>query len=95
MIDLGVEIMADFEIEDFENDEGFISLTKIMGCKIKDIDGFIDDPFDNGVLVLRISKIYFEDGRSVFMEGEHDVVYIPSDDKIPELSEDFFEKLND
>lgn len=78
---------------DFENNELFVSLSKMMGCKIKDIYGYVDDPFDNGALVFQICSIKFENGKSVSVEGENDIAYLPANDEIRELSEEVFKIL--
>lgn len=76
-------------------DETYLSLSKLMVSKIKDIVGFLYDPFDNENVIFKLSKVIFENGKSVFIQGEHDIAYIPPDDRIPELSEAVFEKYKE
>ncbi len=69
-----------------EKNTTFFSLTKLVGKKIADITGYPSDPF-GGSPVFKLFQIIFEDGTSVFTEGEHDVPYI-SDNEIHNLDEE-------
>ncbi len=54
-----------------------VAIEDVLGSKIKTIDVSVDCPFDSGAPVLTLFKIILEDGREIFIEGEHDVAYIP------------------
>lgn len=84
--------MSDFKIK---LDDDSISLKGLMNSHIKDIVGYIREPFDNDVLVFEICRIIFENGVSVYVEGDYEVAYIPFDDTIKQLSEEVFEKYKD
>ena len=72
---------------DEEENTTYFSLAKFTGKKIYDIIGYPSDPF-GGSPVFKIFQIIFEDGASVFVEGEHDAPYIPSDEEIHNLDEE-------
>jgi hypothetical protein len=57
-----------------EEEKYFFSLNKIAGQKIKDITVMVSYEFDDPVFSLH--SIEFEDGTSLFVEGEHDIAYI-------------------
>lgn len=57
-----------------------MTLEEILGSKVREVDCYVASPFD-GVPVIRLSKIVLEDGRSFFIEGEHDTPYIPISSK--------------
>lgn len=57
-----------------------ISLTKLLdGHKIEDIYGYVSDEF--GDPYFKITRILLDTGRTMDVEGEHDMPYI-SDDKL-------------
>jgi hypothetical protein len=70
-----------------EGSDWEFSLSKFVGKKIVDIIGYPSDPF-GGTPLFAISQIVFEDGTKVSVEGEHDVAYIPADDKLNNMNED-------
>jgi len=70
------------------------SLSKFVGKKIKDIQGFPSDPF-GGTPLFNIARIVFDDGTEIFVEGEHDCAYIPADDKLPNMSEESLQEFID
>lgn len=57
-----------------DNDGGWISLEKVVGKKIKEVQGYLSSEF--GDPVFQLFRIYFEDGSSCFVEGEHDMPYL-------------------
>jgi hypothetical protein len=59
--------MSDFE---------WLDLEKITGKKVSRIDGHVSSEFGRDVLVFELFRIHFEDGSSIFVEGEHDTPYI-------------------
>lgn len=72
--------------------DGNISLVKLTGLKIKDIQCWISNEF--GDPVLQVSRIVFENDVTVWMEGEHDMPYIGCDGGIEELKEDYLNAIN-
>jgi hypothetical protein len=76
----------------------YFSLSKLTGKKVVDILGYPADPF-GGTPLFQISHIVFEDGTTVFVEGEHDVAYIPAqgdeDDDLANLNEDTLQDFLD
>jgi hypothetical protein len=70
-----------------DSDKNFFSLSKYIGKKIADIIGYPSDPF-GGVPVFKVFQIVFEDGTGIFIEGEHDVAYLPSDEKLKNMDEE-------
>lgn len=53
-----------------------LSLASIMGKKIVDLHGYVHRGF--GVPVFKVSKVVFEDGSAEWLDGEHDIAFIPS-----------------
>lgn len=68
------------------------SLSKLTGKKIADITGYPSDPF-GGVPVFKIFAVVFDDGTTLHAEGEHDVPYIPSTEKVQNLDEDTLQQF--
>lgn len=62
------------------------SLSKFVGKKVVDLVGYPSDPF-GGTPIFCITEVIFEDGTNAFLEGEHDVVYLPSEEKMRNMSE--------
>ena len=62
--------------------------SELVHKAIKDIGGYVTTEFGDDVPVFKISKIIFEDDTSIWVEGEHDIPYIPSSDKIAGLDID-------
>lgn len=64
------------DIEELRKQEANIalSLSQLLGKKIKDIKGHISYEWGGPTFVL--NKIEFEDGESTFFEGEHDMPYL-------------------
>lgn len=57
-----------------ESDKNLISLSKLIGKKIKEVAGCISTEF--GEPVFNMTKIVFEDGSYMWCEGEHDIAYL-------------------
>ena len=55
-----------------------LSLTKLLSCGIRDIHGYISKEF--GDPVFKITKIILQDGKELWVNGEHDIAYIESND---------------
>jgi hypothetical protein len=70
-----------------DSDKDFFSLSKYTGKKIADVIGYPSDPF-GGVPVFNLVKIVFDDGTGLLFGGEHDVAYLPSDEKIRNMDEE-------
>lgn len=64
------------------------SLSELVGKKIKDIEGYISDAFDDPF--FKLERIIFEDGSFLWPEGEHDYPYVYDHPKgdFPALSDD-------
>jgi hypothetical protein len=71
---------------------GQVSLSLLMGKRIADVCCRISTEF--GDPVVQISKIVFEDGTWQHAEGEHDIAYIPQDQKEPGLCEEQLDLLS-
>lgn len=65
------------------------SLGNIVGKPISDVIGFISEEF--GIPVFQVTKICFLDGTSLWVEGEHDIAYIPVDGDL--LTEEKLDEL--
>lgn len=59
---------------DLKIDKYTISLSKMLGLVIKDVTGFLTS--EMGDVVFQVSKIKFEDGTILSVEGEHDCAYL-------------------
>lgn len=57
-----------------------MKLSELAGKKVMDIDGYVTSEFGHDILVFKISKVVFEDGSTVWAEGEHDIAYLPGED---------------
>lgn len=77
---------------DNDNDGWLFSLNKLVGKKIVDIDGYPSDPF-GGTPLFSMFRVVFEDGTSIHVEGEHDVAYIPANDKLKNMDEDTLQEF--
>lgn len=76
----------------YKDSDYLFSLNKFVGKKVVDIVGFPSDPFGETPL-FDISRIIFDDGTEVSVEGEHDVAYLPSDDNLKNMDEETLEKF--
>lgn len=63
----------------FDKDPYHLSLSKITGKKIKDIEVGVSTEFIDPV--LQILGIYFEDGTKLWCGGEHDLPYLEDIDE--------------
>lgn len=69
------------------------SLTRLIGKTIKDIRGYISDPYGGGAS-FKLTKIEFEDGTFLGVEGEHDYPYLVRyGDEQPNYDEETLERL--
>jgi hypothetical protein len=57
-----------------------MKLSELYGKPIKDVEGYVTSYFGPDVLVFKISEVVFTDDTSVFVEGEHDIPYIPGEE---------------
>ena len=55
-----------------------VSLSKITGLKIADIQGIITNPFDVGA-TFQLCHVVLDDGTKIDVEGEHDFPYLVPD----------------
>ena len=53
-----------------------ISLVKLIGKPIKDIQGYFTKEF--GDVTFKVTDLVFEDGSEMGFEGEHDLPYLVS-----------------
>lgn len=60
----------DLEVSAYE-----ISLTKLIGKKIKEVRGYLSNPYIDEPL-FQMTKIEFEDGTFLGAGGEHDFPYL-------------------
>lgn len=70
-----------------------ISLSKLMGKRIADIEGSLRNEF--GDVSFKLTKVVFEDGTDLHCEGEHDFPYLTGGygDKAVELPTEVMEAL--
>lgn len=68
-----------------------ISLAKLTGRHIKDIQGYISKEYDEPV--FNISRIVLGNGKHLWVGGEHDMAFIEDDDESLNLDEDTLEEL--
>lgn len=61
-------------IADINNNWELISLEKLCGTRIKEIQGSLSKEF--GDLTFTLTRILFEDGSWCRVEGEHDFPYL-------------------
>lgn len=69
------------------------SLPTILGKEIEDISGYVSAEYGEETLVFKISRIIFKDGTAFYVEGEHDMPYIPA--KNNETWEEHYEPEED
>lgn len=72
-----------------------VALSKLTGLAIKEVKGYIGDPFGSGPL-FEISSIVLEDGTELQIGGEHEVAFIYSPYREPErlnMDEETLERL--
>lgn len=66
------------------------SLLKLTGKRIMDIFGYPSDPFGDGPCFV-VTRIVFEDGTSVHLEGDRNTVSISSCDELKNMDADMLE----
>jgi hypothetical protein len=64
--------LADVKVDDKKYAN--ISLSKLMGKPVKDIEGSLSMEF--GDITFKLNKVVFEDGSDLHCEGEHDMPYL-------------------
>lgn len=69
-----------------------LSLSKVVGQKIKDITGYVTMEF--GEPVFKISNVVLENGGTLYCEGEHDMPYVTSGNGA-EISDDLLQAIYD
>lgn len=62
------------EAKSTRKDSSNLSLNKLMGKNVVDIEGYVSTEF--GEPTFKISQVIFDDGTSVWAEGEHDMPYL-------------------
>ena len=75
--------MNNYLVTPFMSDSSghWLSLSKLVDKKIVDIVGYIST-YGSGAS-FKLSKIIFEDGTFVFIEGEHDYPYVSTVRSMP------------
>lgn len=68
-----------------------MSLSKLLGQPIKDIGGYISMEFD--VPVFKLTQIVLVDGTCIWVQGEHDIAYLPAHAMVKGLGEDYMNEL--
>ena len=58
-----------------------ISLAKLTGQHIKDIQGYVSTEFGNDEPVFNITRIVLGNGEKISVDGEHDIAYINASDE--------------
>lgn len=71
-----------------DNDINLISLEKLAGVKIKEIQGHVVNEF--GDPTFKLFRICFENGDSCFVEGEHEFPYLT---EIKSINDEELEKM--
>jgi hypothetical protein len=84
--------LADVKVDPNEK-YGSLDLEKVFGKKVKRIEGSVSSEFGRDTLVFQLSCIVFEDDSKEFIEGEHDMPYIPGDNRA-EIFTALFEEEN-
>ncbi len=54
----------------------WLSLNKVCGKKVVDVQGYVTGEFGEDCAVFKMHKIVFDDESEVFCEGEHDLPYL-------------------
>lgn len=78
-------VLSELRVEGSKHE---ISLSKLTGQRIVDIGGYVSDKFGSDTLVFEVMTVKLEDGTDIWLEGEHDVVYIPQGNHYPNLDDD-------
>ncbi len=68
------------------------SLMAIEGKKIVDVAGYVSAEYDEDTLVFKLTRILFEDGTWENVEGEHDMPYIPNEERTQALFAPHYEE---
>jgi hypothetical protein len=63
----------------------WLSISSMMGKKVVDLEGYVSQRFGFDAPVFNVCNVIFEDGTRHHLQGEHDIVYFPSDD-VPGLT---------
>jgi len=68
--------MPKVDVKQFQNDPDdmlTVSLNKLVGKKVKDLEGYVSAPY--GATVFALHRVVFEDDTDMWMEGAHDLAY--------------------
>lgn len=68
-------------------------LGAILGKKVVEVAGYPIAEFGKDTLVFKITRLLFDDGSALYVEGEHDMPYIPNNEEMqatlePDYTED-------
>lgn len=69
-----------------------VGLTKVMGCNIKEVHGYVSNEFDEPT--FKLTKIELMDGTNITCEGEHDCPYLAYNDKLDEKCKEIHDDEN-
>jgi hypothetical protein len=86
--------MADVRPDRDDKRSYSISLTKLSGKKIKDVEGYVSKEF--GDPAFQVTTLVFEDGTTTRFGGEHDIAYLENwGEEVPNLDMDTLNDLYD
>jgi len=83
--------LADLKVDD--NQYGSLDLAKLLGKKILRVEGHISREFGKDAMTFQLHAIVLEDGVKLFVEGEHDHAYLPSQRNVPGLENETLHAL--
>lgn len=85
--------IADVQVQDEDTQFNYISLSKLTGKRVVDVQ--IDISLEFGDPTLRLHGVRFEDGSYMYAEGEHDFPYltVPDHHTFANVDEDTLQRL--
>ncbi len=90
-----MSLLTPFQIDGATKPSDNLSFSKLMGKPVADLHGYISHEFGHSTPVFKISTVVFADGTSVWVEGEHDLPYIPAETETQlALWNDLYERSN-
>ena len=55
------------------------ALSEVIGAKVVEVAGYVSLSFGRDTPVFKITRLLFEDGTAMDVEGEHDMPYLPDE----------------
>ena len=55
------------------------ALSEVIGAKVVEVAGYVSLDLGRDTPVFKITRILFEDGTAMDVEGEHDMPYLPDE----------------